>query len=110
MLKEATPRQLVPPGSLFEAQANRPVVLDDPESAWVVETGTVDLFLVTQQDGEPTGPRRHILRVGAGQAIFEFDTRQSGVVVLAIGSPGTVLRRATIEYLRRTEASGEPNA
>ena len=87
MLSEAEFDTAVCMGSRMEAQANNPIVIDDPESAWLVEAGTVDVFMVQQHNEATAGPRRHVLRATGGQAVFGFETNGNGSSpkLLAVG-------------------------
>ena len=44
--------------------------LDDPQSSWLVETGSVGVYSVVADASGARGQRRFLLRVGAGQALF----------------------------------------
>ena len=58
--------------SRIEVPAHRPTLLDDQDSAWLIEAGTVDVFFVQDHNGGDAGPRRHVLRATSGDAIFGF--------------------------------------
>ena len=45
-------------GRLLPLENNRTLVLDDPDSAYVVYVGTVDIFSVRMEDGEAISLRR----------------------------------------------------
>ena len=111
MLSEAEFDTAVCMGSRMEAQANNPIVIDDPESAWLVEAGTVDVFMVQQHNEATAGPRRHVLRATGGQAVFGFETNGNGSSpkLLAVGSPGSRLAKVALKYLREPDATGGPN-
>src|SRR3954454_6227651 len=51
---------------------SRQVSIHDPQSAWIVERGFVDLFYDSLISDGSLGPRRHILRATRGHAIFGF--------------------------------------
>lgn len=92
-------------GPLEEAEGNRPLLLNDPETVWVVYTGRVDVFAVDQEDGRPAGTRVHLMRVEAGEALFGLPTSENGSpgdaqgapspqpALLAVGTVGTRLLR-----------------
>ncbi|NIS83196.1 MAG: NHLP bacteriocin export ABC transporter permease/ATPase subunit, partial [Anaerolineales bacterium] len=91
-------------GSLIEVEANKPFLLSDPDSAWVVYSGTIDVFAVSVQEGEVIGARSHLFRGGAGQLLLgiELEQRASGIGLLVSGLPGTrvlKLRRSRLQAL-----------
>ncbi len=98
-------------GLRIEVQANKPILMDDPDSAWLVETGTVDVFFVQEQDGVLIGPRRHVMRAASGNAVFGFeaDENGAGLKLLAVGSPRSQLLRVSLKYLTDLDPNGEPN-
>ena len=99
-LSEGTPRP---------AAGNRPLRLD-PACVWIVRQGRIDVF-ATRLDGEgqPTGKRRHLFRLEAGDPVFGLgEDPGSGRALLAIGAPGTMLAEyplAEVEALARDEAT-----
>lgn len=111
-------------GPLQEAGANRPFLLNDPETVWVVYTGRVDVFAVDQEEGQPTGSRLHLMRLEAGEALFglpsgegsgsapdfaaaDFGGEPVRSTLLAVGTAGTqvlCLRRSRLTALAATPA------
>src|SRR5688572_26205859 len=79
-------------GTLRPAAGNRPLRLD-PAHVWIVREGRIDVFATRlDADGEPTGKRRHLFRLEAGDPVFGLgEDPGSGRALLAIGAPGTVL-------------------
>lgn len=57
-------------GEPVAVAGNRPILLDDPEVAWYVEGGAVDVFLVEHVEGEAVSSSKHLLRAGEGCLIF----------------------------------------
>lgn len=80
-------------GRLIDAEGHQPVLLDDPTHAWVVYSGSIDVFAVTMQDGEICGARRHLFRGRAGQLLLGIapHAQDRGVRLLARGTTGTRL-------------------
>lgn len=95
----------LPGGTPRPAAGNRPLRLD-PGRVWIVREGRIDLF-ATRLDGagEPTGRRRHLFRLEAGDPVFGLgEDPASGRALLAVGAPGTVLGEhalAEVEALAR---------
>ena len=75
---------------LQSPRSNRPFLVADPNSVWVVHTGKIDLFLARISNSEPDGPRYPVLRLEQDQAFFGFKiSAQIGVFASAV--PGTKL-------------------
>jgi NHLM bacteriocin system ABC transporter ATP-binding protein len=95
------------------ARPQHPLPIHDPESVWIVESGTADLFYVPLSDGLPAGPRRHVLRAHAGQAVFGFPQESAeGVTsgLLLSPAPDAQLRRTELKYLKDPAPGGSIRA
>ncbi|MEO8503310.1 MAG: NHLP bacteriocin export ABC transporter permease/ATPase subunit [Acidobacteriota bacterium] len=81
--------------------ANKPLILNDPESMWLVVSGKLEIFTVAVEAGQPSGTRTHFLTLETGQAGFGMDTDRFGMGsgFLAVGKAGSELRRFTIDRL-----------
>lgn len=90
---------------VFEAPSNRPFSIHQPDSAWLVHSGNLDLFLVDVTDGEPAGARYPLFRVGAGSAVFGMRKTGLGSIVMAVATPGTQLSILTQGLLLSTGGS-----
>src|SRR5262245_55425337 len=79
-------------GRTIDAGASNPFLLAG-ESIWFVRRGQVDIFSVRADDDRPAGPRRHLVRVEAGGALFGLDAAPPDVGrrLLAVGVNGTEL-------------------
>jgi NHLM bacteriocin system ABC transporter ATP-binding protein len=75
------------------ARGNQPILLDDKQLVWLVYIGRVDIFAISVRGGEVVGPRHHLFRAEAGQAIFGIDlaSKDNGIALLAVGGPETEL-------------------
>jgi NHLM bacteriocin system ABC transporter ATP-binding protein len=95
-------------GRLIDSGANKPFLLDDPETMWVVYSGKVDIFLTTQRDGAAAGPRRHVVRLEAGQAAFGVapSVLAGDYCLLAVGTSDTRVLR--IKRSRLDEYAANP--
>ncbi|MCQ3811005.1 MAG: NHLP bacteriocin export ABC transporter permease/ATPase subunit [Acidimicrobiia bacterium] len=91
-------------GEPFAASGNRPIPLDDPEVAWYVERGAVDVFLAEQVDGEAVSSSKHLLRVGEGRLVFGVGDKVPPLATVAKGLPDTSLYRVAVSAL--TEHGG----
>jgi len=86
---------------------NPPILLDDPEVAWFVEQGDLDVFLVEYQNGQPVSSMKHLLRAGATRLVFGMETRGSPLGAVAKGLPQSRLRRVRLEDLLGSDVDAE---
>ena len=84
-----------------------PVLLVDPETAWLVEQGRVDVFLTRVGDGQAVGTRHHVLRALQGEALFGTAMRQGGYALLAVPTADSRLRPVTREALKESAPDTE---
>ncbi|MCI0393741.1 MAG: NHLP bacteriocin export ABC transporter permease/ATPase subunit [Chloroflexi bacterium] len=88
----ATPPKWRAAGKIVEAGSNRPLLLVERDTFWVVVAGKVDIFAIPIVDGQPAGARHHLFRAEAGQALFSVHSAmEQGVGLLAVGAMGTEL-------------------
>ena len=98
-------------GTSVPCAGNLPVELDDADSAWFIDQGTVDLFLVELSDGVEQAAPQHLLRRGAGWLLpgvapDERDHDENTTLgLIAKGSPGTLLRRMPASLLSEVHPS-----
>jgi hypothetical protein len=96
---------------LIEPRSNRPFSIHQPESAWVVENGSLDLFLVDEVDGELSGARHPMFRMERGSVIFGLAETAGDAVLAAVPTPGTQLfhmpKNRLKSLLADTTAAGE---
>ncbi len=92
--------------------SNKPFLLNDPKTVWMIFSGKVDIFAVRVENGEPVGTRRHLFRVEVGDAILGMDLKRyrREIGLLAVGLSGTRLlpvKRARLEALARSAEDAE---
>lgn len=86
-------------------------LLTAPPRVWVILHGTVDLFAARLANGAPTGPREHLARMRAGEALFSFeppDAIRAGLSLTAAGSIGANVIEFSREEFQHLAA--EPDA
>ncbi|HEX9944654.1 MAG TPA: NHLP bacteriocin export ABC transporter permease/ATPase subunit [Thermoanaerobaculia bacterium] len=78
---------------------NAPLPLDSSREVWLVEEGTAEVFAVPRQ---AAGPRTHLWTATAGQMLCGLGPQRNGdgLGLLAVGRPGTRLRRLDRAKLR----------
>src|SRR5438067_2319379 len=85
--------------------ANQPFLLAGRDVAWLVERGSLDIFLVRLQDGVPNSARFHVLRVESGASAFsvaEGATGEYGLLACATADARTA--KFSLAGLRETDA------
>lgn len=60
------------PGEYHCLKGNEPLVLDDPETIWVVKSGALALFAIPFKGGIAEGTRRYLFTTQARQAMFSI--------------------------------------
>ena len=89
-------------GERVVVSGNKPFLLSDPGSAWLVEEGRIDVFTVALKEGEPSGARAHFVSIEQGRLLFgmDLDAYALGSGFLATGRTGMKLRKIPVERLR----------
>lgn len=88
-------------GVAVPCAGNLPLDMGDPQFAWFIDKGAVDLFLVERRDGVEQSAPQHLLRADSGR-LLPGVAPQAGNTTLGLiakGVPGTVLRRLPIAGL-----------
>ena len=49
---------------------NRPILLDEPHTVWIVQSGSMALFAVMLNQKTPEGARRYLFSLNSGEALF----------------------------------------
>ncbi len=87
-------------GKPVPCAGNRPMRLDDSNMAWVVERGTVDVFVVECHDDNTTSAFKHMVRARRGRILFgQNSDDSSGFSLIAKGLPGAILRPVPLAEL-----------
>ena len=96
-------------GTPVPCAGNLPVKLDDPDSVWFIDRGSVNLFLVESKDGVERAAPQHLLRRESGCLLpgVAPDERESGegttLSLIAKGLPGTLLKRLPASLLSEVD-------
>ena len=88
-------------GVTVPCAGNLPLDMGDPEFAWFIDKGAVDLFLVEHRDGVEQSAPQHLMRADCGRLLPGVDPQVGNTTLslIAKGLPGTVLRRLPITSL-----------
>lgn len=89
-------------GTVSRVGGNKPFLLDDPESFWLVQTGRIEVFAIQLKAGQPVNARHYICSVLPGQAFFGVNSELSGegFALLAVAGVSTELIKAPLAELR----------
>jgi ATP-binding cassette subfamily C protein len=99
-------------GALCEevpVQGDRPLVLDDPGSAYVVLSDHHQLFCVGYRDGRPQGRREHLALCAPGQLVVGVApaTRPEPTALMLTGVDASVVWRVPVPSLTKLAARGD---
>ncbi|WGV23389.1 NHLP bacteriocin export ABC transporter permease/ATPase subunit [Halotia branconii] len=72
-----------PSSKISSVQANEPVLLNNPETFWIVQSGTLAVFATQVKNASLEKHRHYLFHVGAGEALFST-SGEWGFVVVAI--------------------------
>ncbi|MGB7443290.1 MAG: NHLP bacteriocin export ABC transporter permease/ATPase subunit [Coleofasciculaceae cyanobacterium] len=99
-------------GQIYKLKGNEPILLDDPQKVWVVQSGSIALFAVTVKDGVVEGTRRYLFSVEAEQALFGTATKsdQQHRQILAVPIGEAKLLQVDRQYLAELFTKGEAKA
>ena len=91
-------------GAIVPCAGNQPLDMSDPSSAWFVEEGAVDLFLVEHRGGVRLAAPEHVVHAGRGRLVPGVAPQSDGTTLslIAKGLPGTFLRRIPLARLAET--------
>ena len=65
-------------------QSNSPLLLDQPTQLYLIQTGSVAVFMVPLVNATPVGERRYLFSCTAGQAMFGSDSSSHGLLAVPI--------------------------
>lgn len=82
-------------GEYYRFKGNEPLLLDDPQTVWVLQSGSMSLFAITIENGNLEGRRRHLFNVSSGEAMFStaLEPRKKQYQLLAVSLEDTELLR-----------------
>lgn len=100
---------LVTKGERFKVGGNKPFMLDEAETVWLVVSGLIDVFSVHVDDGKVSGTRLHVARVEAGQSVFGFGPQkgEKSIGFLAVAGPDTELVKIGLSDLENLSRADE---
>ncbi|MEB3280590.1 MAG: NHLP bacteriocin export ABC transporter permease/ATPase subunit [Lyngbya sp.] len=82
---------------VYQIQGNQPLLLNEPETLWIVNSGSLAVFTTVFEGQEPKGNRRYLFTVNSGEALLGA-TPKDERGILAIALEKTELSALNIEY------------
>ncbi|HEY9600520.1 MAG TPA: NHLP bacteriocin export ABC transporter permease/ATPase subunit [Allocoleopsis sp.] len=89
-------------GQLYRIKGNEPVLLDDPESVWILQSGSMAVFAVTVENGVPEGARQYLFSTEPGDALFGTALSSSSGTshgIMAVAIEETQLLKVSLQAL-----------
>ena len=83
--------QVNPSSKIYSLQANEPVLLDNSETVWIVQFGTLAVFVTRVKNILPKEHRRYLFHVNAGEVLLPEVIAQSQWNFVAIAIEPTQL-------------------
>ncbi|MBP5972228.1 NHLP bacteriocin export ABC transporter permease/ATPase subunit [Brasilonema sp. CT11] len=89
----------IPQEQQYLFKGNEPILLDDPQTVWIVKSGSLALFAINVKHGITEGSRRYLFSVGAGEAMFSTapSSQDEKHQILAVSMEETELLRVSTE-------------
>jgi NHLM bacteriocin system ABC transporter ATP-binding protein len=103
---------VIPQGQQYILKGNQPILLNDPQTVWLVKSGSLALFAIAVKDGVPEGSRRYLLTIGDGGAMFSTIPNQTEEQrqILAVSMEETELLKMSKDDFNRLIASANGEA
>ena len=97
------------PGQIYKIKGNEPLLLNDPQTVWLVRTGAIATFAVTVKDDSIAGNRRYLFNCDGGEALFGTipSSGKTDSQILAVPIGETELVKIDREYFNRLIANGD---
>ncbi|SKB13850.1 Cyclic nucleotide-regulated ABC bacteriocin/lantibiotic exporter (fragment) [Planktothrix sp. PCC 11201] len=95
--------------NLNKIQGNQPLLLDNPQTIWLVKSGSLAVFTTLFEGNEPLGSRRYLFSVHAGEALFGATPKERRGL-LAISVEETEVTSLNInDFITRIQAGDHSN-
>ena len=100
------------PGEYYQLKGNESLILDDPETIWVVKSGSLALFAMPVKEGVAEGTRRYLFTTRSRQALFSIssDFEPLPYQLFAVSIEETELLKVSIKDFRQFIAEGNGEA
>lgn len=96
-------------GELKVVGGNTPFLLDNPDKAWFVHTGKLEIFSVEVEEGRARGSRHHFFSAIPGDMVFGMDLENYGLGLgfLAVGAHNTHIYELPMDRFHELAAQKE---
>ncbi|MDZ8035472.1 NHLP bacteriocin export ABC transporter permease/ATPase subunit [Nostoc sp. DedSLP04] len=94
----------------YSFQANEPLLLNDPETFWIVQSGTLAVFATRVKNSLPKEHRRYLFHVNAGEVLLPEVIAQSQWNFVAIAIESTQLCQMSMVDLVKGIAAADSQA
>ncbi|BAY28955.1 cyclic nucleotide-regulated ABC bacteriocin/lantibiotic exporter [Nostoc carneum NIES-2107] len=99
----------------YSMKVNQRVILNHPETLWIVESGKLALYATRIRNGSPEGHRRFLFHVSTGEALFGTALLPEAIApgqwaFVAVAIEPTQLSQQPITDLLKRVANGEMRA
>ncbi len=103
---------VIPQGQEYILKGNQPILLNDPQTVWLIKSGSMALFAIAVQDGVPEGSRRYLLTLGDGEAMFSTipSQQEEQRQILAVSMEETELLKMSKTDFNRLIANNNDEA
>ncbi|MEQ9367548.1 MAG: hypothetical protein RIG63_00750 [Coleofasciculus chthonoplastes F3-SA18-01] len=106
---QATENTKSAPEQLHRLKRNQTLLLDDPQTVWIIESGAIALFAVTLKQNHSLTSRRYLFTAKPTEAVFgvRVDLDRTGGAsdqqrcILAVAVEETVLRHVSPAHLEQ---------
>lgn len=98
---------VVPQALKYLFKSNEAILLDDPQTFWIVKSGALALFAITVKNGIPEGRRRYLFTVSSNQAVFSTLLINGERQLIAVSMEETELLKVSAEDFSRLIANGD---
>lgn len=78
-------------------KGNEPLLLNDPQTVWLVESGSLVLFSTLIEDDKPQDIRRYLFTAVEGEILLGVDFLSDEYGIIAVGLEETVLRKFSFQ-------------
>ncbi|MEH2263519.1 NHLP bacteriocin export ABC transporter permease/ATPase subunit [Nostoc sp.] len=99
-------------GEYYQFKGNEPIILNDPETIWVVKSGSLAVFAVPMKEGIAEGSRRYLFTTRTRQAMFGIVSNSLPMPyqLLAVSIEETELLKVSIKDFQEFLAEGDGEA
>ncbi len=97
------------PGQIYPVKANKPILLNDPQTIWLVHSGSIAIFAVTVNQGDMVGSRRYLANCEVQEAMFgsSISNARLDYQLLAVPIGKTELRKIDQEDFQQFFANNK---